>query len=229
VKGPDAFVRSMDRCGIDKLVFSSFSAIHGETRLGNAETAKWVRQHPKRLFGYCVINPNYPDEVDDELRLRFDDCVNFAGLKLHCQLHGAQLHDAGYARALTYASEHGLPVLVHGGGQDKWDDVCANYPGANFIMAHACAWDGIDATLRELYIRVATTPNVYVDTAGSPAHRGALRALIDLIGVDKILYGSDFPMFDFAFEAGRIIGADLSPNEKHAVCSTNAQRIFKFS
>jgi len=227
LKTPSAFLLSMDRCNIDKMVFSSFSAIHGETSRGNTEAATWAAQYPERLFAYCVVNPNFPTETRADLPRCFEERQNFVGLKLHCQLHGAQLHDAGYAHALEYANEHRLPVLVHGGGEDRWDDVCAQYPDANFIMAHACAWDGVDPTLRHLYARVAHTPNLYVDTSGSPAHRGAMRALVDLVGIDKVLYGSDFPMFDLAFESGRVVRSDLSDAEKASICSENALRIFR--
>jgi hypothetical protein len=157
----------------------------------------------------------------------FEHSQNFVGLKFHCQLHGAQLHDHGYEAALAYANEHSLPVLVHGGGQDHWDDVAAAFPHASIIMAHACAWDGRDPVGRALYERVATTPNLYVDVAGSPAHRGAMRALVQLVGADKILFGSDFPMFDLAFELGRVRYGELTQGDKAAICSENAYRIFQ--
>lgn len=227
VKGPEEFVVSMDRCGISKMVFSSFSAIHGETRYGNQETADAVRRFPSRLYGYCVINPNFPGESAAELARCFEHARNFVGLKFHCQLHGAQLHDPGYEIALVYANDHSLPVLVHGGGQDHWDDVAAAYPNASIIMAHACTWDGRDPGGRALYERVATTANLFVDVAGSPAHRGAMRALIDLVGVEKVLFGSDFPMFDLAFELGRVAWSEISIREKRSICSDNALRIFR--
>lgn len=227
IKGPDAFVRSMDRCQIDKMVFSSFTAIHGETRIGNRETAEAVRAHPDRLFGYCVANPNYPADTEADLKLHFEHATNFVGLKFHCQLHGAQLHDPGYEGALEFADAHELPVLVHGGGQDNWDEVAARYPRAAFIMAHACAWDGLDPAGQAFYARVRDIPNLYVDVSGSPAHRGALRALVKLVGAEKILYGSDFPMFDLAFEVGRVLLSDLPLDDKRLIAGRNAARVFK--
>jgi hypothetical protein len=217
----------MDRCGVNKMIVSSFTAIHGETRLGNREAAEAVKDHSGRLFAYCVANPNYPKDTEADLKLHFEHAMSFVGLKLHCQLHGAQLHDPGYQGALEFANAHDLPVLVHGGGQDKWDEIAARYPRASFIMAHACAWDGFDASGRSLYSRVRETPNLYVDVSGSPAHRGALRALVEWVGTAKVLYGSDFPMFDLAFEVGRVLLSDLSLDDKRAICSGNAARVFK--
>ncbi|MCC6487234.1 MAG: amidohydrolase family protein [Candidatus Hydrogenedentes bacterium] len=227
VKGPEAFVRSMDRCGIAQFVFSSFAAIHGETTLGNREAAEAVTSYPDRLFAYVVVNPNYPEDSLADVHHYLDGPSNFVGLKFHCYLHGAQLHDSGYAPSLSYADEHALAVLVHGGGRDEWDNVCAKYPRTQFIIAHACAWDGLDPDGRVLYERVRTTPNLHVDLSGSAAHRGALRKLIDLVGADKILYGSDFPMFDFAWELARVTLSDIRDDEKRLICGDNARRIFK--
>ena len=224
---PDAIVASMNRCGVDKVIGSSFSAIHGEMRIGNQETADATRLFPDRLFGFCVINPHLPRMVDEELDRCFEDSENFVGLKLHCGLHEVQLQHRGYDHALGYADEHRLPVLVHGGGKDDWDSVTTTFPGANFIMAHACSWDGFADEGRALYARLPGTPNLYVDVAGSAAWRGALRALIDLVGMDRVLYGSDFPMFDFAYELGRVTLSELSEDEKAAVIGGNAKRIFR--
>jgi len=227
LKGADAFLKAMDRCGIDKMVFSSFTAIHGETRIGNEETAVAIEDGRGRLFGYAVVNPNYPKESFEDLMRFFAQPAGFVGLKLHCQLHGAQLHDAGYAECLSFADAHELPVLVHGGGQDKWDLVARRYPRANFIMAHACAWDGRNVDGKALYERVRHTPNLYVDVSGSAAHRNAMFALIELVGAEKILYGSDFPMFDLGFEVGRVTLSAIPDAQKELILAANARRIFK--
>ncbi|MBI4557412.1 MAG: amidohydrolase family protein [Candidatus Hydrogenedentes bacterium] len=227
VTRPEDFVASMQRCGVHKMVFSNFSAIHGEMRLGNQETEKAIGHFPEQLYGYAVINPHYPDESESELRRCFEEGEGFVGLKLHCGLHQVQLQDRRYERALAYADEHELPVLVHGGGQDQWGAVAERCPRAAFIIAHACAWDGLNADGRALFGLAREVPNLYVDVAGSAAYRGALRALVDLVGVQKVLFGSDFPMFDLAFELGRVSLSDLNYVEKVAVCGGNAVRVFK--
>jgi predicted TIM-barrel fold metal-dependent hydrolase len=225
---PDAIVREMDRCGIDKAVGSSFTAIHGEMHLGNTETTQAVRAFPERLHGYCAINPHFPDEVDEELDACFEENEGFVGLKLHCGLHEVALGHPGYERALAYADEHALLVLVHGGTQSEWEAIPRLYPRAPFIMAHGCAWDGIDPAGRALCALACEVPNLYVDVAGSHAHRGALEALVDLCGAGKVLYGSDFPMYDFGFELGRVALSPLDGHTKARLCGQNALGVFSF-
>ncbi len=224
---PEAIVREMDRCGIDKVVGSSFTGIHGEMRLGNAETADALRAYPERLYGYCAINPHFADEVDEELNTCFEGNEGFVGLKLHCGLHEVTLEHSGYEHALACADEHTLPVLVHGGTQTEWETIPSRYPNASFIMVHACAWDGIDPAGRALYALARDISNLYVDTAGSHAHRGALETLVDLCGPGKVLYGSDFPMYDFGFELGRVALSRLDAQAKARVCGQNALGFFR--
>ncbi|HOX37648.1 MAG TPA: amidohydrolase family protein [Candidatus Brocadiia bacterium] len=227
VNTPGAVVASMRRCGVAKMVLSSFAAIHAEMLAGNDQTAEAVAKFPGTLYGYAVANPHCAAEIPAELEKRFDKDKGFVGLKLHCGLHGVKLQHPGYEYALAFASERGLPALVHGGGGDKWGGVAARYPGATFIMAHGCAWDGRDTAGRELYAQVRDVPNLYVDVAGSAAYRRAMEALAELAGAEKILYGSDFPMFDLGFEIGRIVGSGMNEVAQAMILGGNAIRLFK--
>jgi hypothetical protein len=227
IRAPEDFLGEMDRCAVQQMVVSSFAAIHGETPLGNAQTAEFVSAGEGRVFGYMVVNPHYPEETRADLRRYFEDEPGFVGLKVHCTLHGVQAQHPGYGEALEFASDQGLPVLVHGGGQDDWRGVAARHPGAPIIMAHGCLWNGFDSAGREQYAALRTVPNLYVDLAGSGVHRGALRVLVDLAGADKVLFASDFPMFDMAFALGRVVRSTLSPAEQTAICGGNARRLFR--
>lgn len=226
VNRPEDILASMHRCGIHKLLGSSFTAIHGETRLGNEQTAHIIRKYPDFLFGYCVINPNYPRESANELETCFEKALNFVGLKFHCGLHGKPLHDAGYAEALDYANELALPVLIHAHGEDDWKTTTQRYPRVPFIVAHGCGWNACEPPPPTIAL-AAEIPNLYADVSGSAAWRKALRRLIDAIGPGKVLYGSGYPMFDLAWEIGRVALAELSDVEKLTVCGGNATRLFK--
>ena len=54
-------------------------------------------------------------------------------------------------------------------------------------------------------------------------------AMLDLVGEDKILWGSDFPHVDSTLEAPNLIRrslAGLSPARQAAVLGENARRVF---
>ena len=68
--------------------------------------------------------------------------------------------------------------------------------------------------------------NYYADLAGSARRRGALEELVELIGADRIVYGSDSPLFGFAYQTGRVLGAGLAETDKHLILRGNAERLF---
>jgi predicted TIM-barrel fold metal-dependent hydrolase len=54
-------------------------------------------------------------------------------------------------------------------------------------------------------------------------------AMLELVGEDRILWGSDYPHVDSTLEAPRLIResiANLSPRRQAAVLGENAKRVF---
>ena len=69
--------------------------------------------------------------------------------------------------------------------------------------------------------------NVYFDTAASPFLYDAdiYRTAINVIGIDKILLGSDFPLLSPARYFKELQGTDLAADEADAICGLNAKQL----
>ena len=69
--------------------------------------------------------------------------------------------------------------------------------------------------------------NVFFDTAASPFLYDAAiyRTAINLIGIDKILFGSDFPLLSPARYFTELQGTDLAADEANAICGLNAKQL----
>jgi uncharacterized protein len=107
------------------------------------------------------------------------------------------------------------------------------FPDAKFIFAH---WGG-GIPFYELNPRVRPClKNVWYDTAASPLLYDArvFRQVVDLIGADRILFGSDYPLllyprkirepaFDRFLE--EIAGAGLTAEEKEKILGANFRRL----
>jgi predicted TIM-barrel fold metal-dependent hydrolase len=72
--------------------------------------------------------------------------------------------------------------------------------------------------------------NVYFDTAASPYLYDAAvyRLAIELVGVEKILFGSDFPLLSPARYFDEMQAAGLAADEMQRICGLNAAALFKF-
>jgi predicted TIM-barrel fold metal-dependent hydrolase len=126
---------------------------------------------------------------------------------------------------------HGIPVLIHCWYKtvQKYENesdpsnianLAAKFPDLKIIMAHitGCGFRGIQD--------IAPYPNVYVDTSGSQPEDGIMQYGLDLLGADRILFGSDFPGRDPATQLGRIYSLDMSEEDRNKILGGNSVRLF---
>lgn len=100
--------------------------------------------------------------------------------------------------------------------------------GATIIAAH---WGG-GLPFYALMPEVADAlENVYVDTAASHLlyEPAIYRHVADIIGPDKILFGSDYPLASQAKSLRRLEEAPLSEAERVLIAGENARRLFGLS
>ena len=108
------------------------------------------------------------------------------------------------------------------------DALLERYANAVFVHAHSGAVyrPGLgDATVS----LAQAHPNYVIDLGGSAHQRGALADLVARVGAERILFGTDFPIFDFAYQMGRVLGAALDETQKRHILHDNAARLFRLS
>ena len=219
---PGGIVESMDRIGIAKTVVAPMPRISAEdASRGNREVFDAMRAYPGRLLGYVHFWPSSAEEVGAEM----ERCVEAGctGVKLH-NVNGFPYTHPAYAPALAVASERRMPVLVHTWAQEadfnQCREIAERYPGVSLLLAHSGS-DNVEG-----YVRIAREcDNVYLELAMSLSPRGLVQRLVEEAGVDKVVWGSDVCFLNQAQQLGKVVGADLSEQDKVKVLSTNAQRI----
>ena len=70
--------------------------------------------------------------------------------------------------------------------------------------------------------------NVYFDTAASPYlyDLGIYQLAVELVGIDKILLGSDYPLLAPEKYFSEMKQAGLSQSKIDKICGLNAKRLF---
>jgi predicted TIM-barrel fold metal-dependent hydrolase len=102
------------------------------------------------------------------------------------------------------------------------------FPQNKIVLAH---WGGGLFFFSLLKKEVKQRLNrVYFDTAASPYlyDPNVYRLAIELIGVEKILFGSDFPLLPPARYFDEMKAAGLSEEEMQLICGGNAAELFNF-
>lgn len=196
----DELVAKMDRHGVSSAVIvpaDKFIAVYNTE--GNDEVLAAAKQHPGRFIPFATINPWYGDL--DELARAFD--LGAAGLKLHPPVQGFQITDAIVFPVVEMAVERGKPIYFHTGtavqsSPYQLTELAMRYPEGRFIMGHAAYadyWNDVTASVKAV-------PNIFIETSQHLA--SFIRALIEQVGADRIIYGSDAPKTDMGIEIEKI-------------------------
>ncbi|HEY3556291.1 MAG TPA: amidohydrolase family protein [Kribbella sp.] len=221
-------VAVMDATGTEVTVLAANRAIQQDAHLGNTQSLAAVDAYPDRIAAYAVINPWQDPERELE-RLAGDE--RFVGIKVHPSLHRYPVTGARYAAVWKFAESTGCPVLSHSEHRSPYDapsifqDVAERYPGTSVVLGHAgITPPGVDEAI-EAAVRY---PSLWLEVCGSHMTGPLIRSMVDQVGSDRVLFGSDFPFIDQRMSLGRVVCAPLTQSQRQDVLSGNARTLFRW-
>jgi predicted TIM-barrel fold metal-dependent hydrolase len=203
-------IKYMDEGGIDKctLLVTDWGFGLGETEVSieeqNRICAQTAKRYPDRLTPFAGIDPRRKNAI--ELLKRCVEEWGMKGLKFHPDV-GFFPDDESFYPFYEKVSEYKIPILSHTGPmfgclKSKYvqpvylDAVLADFPDINIIAAHLgfCWWP-------EVAMIGSFKPNLYGCLTGwqLDAQKDyaqfchTLRTIIDKMGPDRILFGTDGP------------------------------------
>ena len=182
-------------------------AFGGKARLSgiwvdDRHVADYVARHRDRMLGFLAVDPTQPG-WEEELRIGHRE-LGLVGIKLLPMYAGFLPQDERLAPLWRYATEHGLPVLLHTGTTfvrqaplectlpRHLDAVAIRYPEVKIVMAHlGHPYEG------ECVAVIRKHPNVYADISAlhyRPFQFFHSLMLVQEYGVwHKLLFGTDYP------------------------------------
>jgi predicted TIM-barrel fold metal-dependent hydrolase len=226
----------MDEAGIDVSVVVNFAWQDGDLcRRTNDYILEAAANSNGRLVPFCLFAPG--DGARDEI----ERCIRLGarGLgELRPESQGYDLDGSRESRLLAEAAAaHGLTLLFHvtepvghaypgkeGQRIDSLYRFIERSPEATVVAAH---WGGglpFYALLRRGHTTLA---NTYFDTAATRFlyRREIFRHAFDLVGAERILFGSDFPLLSQSRCLREVEEAQLSDEEKSLILGENARRL----
>jgi uncharacterized protein len=199
-----------------------------ELQAANRITAAAVARFPSALAGVVYLSPEHVRASLDELNRHVVDGP-FVGVKLWIAMRAADARLDPLAERIT---ELGVPVLQHawyktvGGFPDESTpadvaELARRHPGLQIQMAH------LGGAGRRGVVDVAPHKNIVVDTSGGDPVLGEVDHAVAELGADRVLFGSDAPIRDPATALAKVLGSELSEEDKRLVVHENALRVYR--
>jgi len=221
----EGMVEVMDRVGVAAAAISANSAWAADMRTGNDLAAEAVSRWPGRFTAYCVVNPNYPGEIEDELKRCFDG-LGFRMIKIHPSVHRVKMTDAAYEAVFEFAARRGAPVLTHTWVDDPHcgievaAEAARRHRGVTFLWGHS-GGDDVAEALDE----AGNLDNVFLELAASRVWNGQLELMVERFPVERIVFGSDFPFISLPQQVGKVVFADIAQEARRMILHDNAARL----
>ncbi|RPH48110.1 MAG: amidohydrolase [Desulfobacteraceae bacterium] len=240
--GAERLIEVMDESGVDKSVIFGFPWQNEETFImHNDYIIDSVRKHSDRLIGFACFDP-----FNKATGREAERCVE-GGLSGIGELafYTSGIDEESLKRLspiMELCRKKGLPALIHTN-----EPVGHNYPGKTpntfleiynlikrfpdnkIVLAH---WGGGIFFFNLLKKEVKESmKNVWFDTAASPFlyDPKVYRQATEIIGADKILFGSDFPLLKPSRYFAELEEAGLEKEDIIKICGKNAAKLLQKS
>lgn len=104
------------------------------------------------------------------------------------------------------------------------DEVIAAHPQLSFVAAHPGERESVEKHIQ----RMKRFKNVYLDLSGTGIFRfGCIRRLVDAVGADRILFGTDYPICNPEMYIHAVLGERLGADAEEAILFGNAKRLMR--
>jgi len=234
----DELIASMNKEGIDISVIVNIGwTTHELCVETNDYILESVARYPERLIGFCAVQPNSYDAAIAEIERCAKEGVRGVG-EMRPDMQLFDLNDEVVMEPfIEVLKKHKLILLTHasepvghdyaGKGAitpDMLYPFIASFPDLTIACAH---WGG-GLPFYALMPEVAQVmSNVFFDTAASPLlyNPQVYNQVIQLVGGDKILFGSDYPLLAPGRLLKEIRSLDLPEETKNLILSGNARRL----
>ena len=215
------------RAGISNSVVHSVATSPQQVERINDFITASVKEHSDKLYGFGTMHQDYEGKLEE-----VDRCIKMGlkGIKLHPDTQMFNIDDECMFEMYDYLQDK-IPVLFHCGDY-RYDyshprrlaRIIKMFPKLQVIGAHFggySVWEEAYENLKDL--------DCMMDTSSSSAlmEAGMFERMIRLYGADRLLFGSDFPMWDCKEELERVLSVPMSEAEREKIFYSNAAALLK--
>lgn len=220
-------IKRGDEAGIDRFIVQSVATAPKQVKSINEFIAKEVANSSGRLVGLGTL---HPDSVDIKGDIEHLLSLGLKGVKLHPDIQAFKIDDYRCLKIYELCEERKLPILMHT-GDSRFDYSNPNrllpildiYTGLTVIGAHFGGWSIWEEASRAY----SGIPNLYVDCSSSFHYlpKETSKEIIRRYGADRVLFGTDYPMWSPIKELEYFFSLGLDENEIKSILNINVCKI----
>ncbi len=222
---PERLIESGKRIGVKHYIVHSTATAPHQVESINDYIIGAAEMYPE-FVGFGTIHPQYENFEAELKRIKER---GLQGIKLHPDFQKFAVDTPDMDDIYEVIASLKLPVLVHAGdyrydysGPRRILNVLVKHPDLTVVAAHFGGYTQWDEANEYLVGK-----KVYFDTSSSLWKLSIEQAteMIHNHGVEKMLFGSDYPMWDHEDELRRFNQLPLTDEERQLILHDNAARL----
>ncbi len=221
----DGLIKISQTSPIKKFVINAVALSPSPVKKLNDFIAKECAAHPE-FTGLGTLHPDM-NRPEDEIERIIS--LGLKGIKLHPDSQNFDM-DCKNAMKIYEKLQGRLPVLMHCGDHrfdrshpSRLAKILDTFPDLTVVAAHFGGWSIFDEAVPFVKDR-----KCYMDISSSFPFIGKekVHKLICLYGAERLMFGSDFPMWDPVKEYRNFIELPLTTEQQELILWKNAAKVF---
>jgi predicted TIM-barrel fold metal-dependent hydrolase len=234
---PEELIAALDEEGVEAAVALGFPwRRERHFKRHNEVILEAMRRFPRRIIGFCAAHPLEPGGIRELERCLAAGARGVGELAFYLTDRGPDL-TAILAPVAELCRHYRVPLMLH--ATDRVGPTYAGrsltplaaiyrtieaFPETTWILAH---WGGRLPFYGLLKKAPEALAQVYYDTAASPyIYRPVIyRVVAEMVGLEKILFGSDYPLLPVSRYLQEMEEAQLPEDWKEMILGKNLARL----
>lgn len=216
--------------GVKHYVIFSVATTPHQVHSINKFIADTVKKYPSLFTGFGTLHPD-----SDTLETDFEELLSLGlkGVKLHPDFQRFRLDDPKCDKIYRICSGK-VPVILHAGdtrfdfsNPERVENVLKKHKNLTVIAAHFGGW----SCWKEAAERLHGYENLYVDCSSTFRWLSIsdVEKLIALYGADRVLFGTDYPMWGYDTELPDFMKLNISDEDKEKILHKNAMKLLSIN
>lgn len=220
----DVLLSEGKKAGISEFLLLPVAVKPEHVRHINEFTAKEIKEH-KEFHGFGTVHADMKDILSETGTI---EKLGLSGIKIHPDIQGFAIDDKRLY-SMYDALQGKRPIMIHCGDPryeysrpEKLKRVLKEFPKLQVIGAHLGGWSMFDKAFE--YLR---DTSCYFDISSCMMFIGKKETerYIKGYGADRILFGTDFPLWKPMREVERFMSLNLSNEEREEIAFRNAEKL----